>query len=251
MNNEQNMQENLDPEKLKELKKLEKEKKKDLKYRKIVYEGAKAIFKAGLSQMGEGNISVRVKKKDEMYITPSQNDYENMKIEDVVHIKFDGTHISKGRRASSEYLLHKAIYEARPKVKCAIHCHPKHAVMMAVLGLKLPLIIEEMAFFIGGEVNVTEFAQSGEAELGDKVVEAMGETNAVFIRNHGLFVCGSDMQYTVKLAMLIEKMSEVYLGCLQLKDIAKVEPLSPDKTKKWIDMFNAVNRTAPRIKKQK
>jgi len=230
---------------------LEKEKQKDLEYRKMVYEGAKSIFNAGLSQMGEGNVSVRVKKKDEMYITPSQNDYEKMTIDDVVHIKFDGTHLLSKRRASSEYLLHKAIYEARPKANCAIHCHPKHSIVMSILGLKLPLIIEEMAFFIGGEVNVSEFAQSGEEELGKKIIEAIGDTNAVFIRNHGLFVCGADMQYTVKLAMLIEKMSEIYLKCLELKDIVKVqvEGLSEDKTKKWIEMFNALNRTAPRIKK--
>ncbi|MBD3353695.1 MAG: class II aldolase/adducin family protein [Candidatus Lokiarchaeota archaeon] len=229
----------------KEKKRLEKQKKRDKKYRDIVYKGAKRVYDRGLSQMGEGNVSVRVKRKNEMYITPSQNDYATMTPEDVVHIDFNGEHLSKGRRASSEFLLHKVLYESRKKAKCAIHCHAKHAIMLAVAGKKLPLIIEEMAFFIGGEVNVTDYAASGSVELGEKVIEAMGDANAVLIRNHGLFVCGRDMDTTVKVALLVEKMAEVYLGALQL---GSIDPLPPEKTKKWIDMFNALNRTAPRKK---
>ena len=105
--------------------KEEKAKKRDLQFRTIVFEGAKAIFNAGLVEMGEGNVSARAKKKDQMYITPSQNDYANMELEDVVHMQFDGTYFSDGRRASTEYLLHKAFYEARRKAKCAIQWDTK------------------------------------------------------------------------------------------------------------------------------
>lgn len=230
-----------------EQKRLEKERLQELEYRKIVLEGVKGVYAAGLSQMGEGNVSTRVKKKDEMFITPSQNDYATMTIEDVVHIKFNGEHLSKGRRASSEYMLHKAIYEARPKAICAIHAHPKHCVMLSVVGMKLPMIIEEMAFFIGGEVNVTEFAASGTEELGKVVAETMGNANAVLIRNHGLFVCARDMETAVKTAMLVEKMAEIYIGCVKL---GNVTVMNTEQTKKWIEMFDALNRTAPIIKKE-
>ncbi len=64
-------------------------------YRNMVVEGAKAVFEAGLVQYGEGNVSVRVKKQEECWITPSQNDYANFTAEEAVHIQFDGTQSPK------------------------------------------------------------------------------------------------------------------------------------------------------------
>jgi len=225
-----------------ELKKKAEEKAKqdDIKYRAMVHEGAKAIYEAGLVEYGEGNVSVRVRKKDEMYITPSQNDYASMTENDVCHLKFSGEHLSQGRRASSEYLLHKAIYEARPHANVVIHNHSKYASMMAIAGKDLPLIIEEMAFFIGGDVRVSGFGESGSEEVGKRVLEVIGSANAAFIRNHGVVVCAKDVKLAVKTAMLVEKMSEIYWGASMMGPINK---LSDAQTKKWIEMFDGLNST--------
>ncbi|MEX2716648.1 MAG: class II aldolase/adducin family protein, partial [Candidatus Sigynarchaeota archaeon] len=49
-------------------------------YKEQVVAGAKAIYNMGLVQFGEGNVSVRVKKTDEFFITPSQHDYAKMTV---------------------------------------------------------------------------------------------------------------------------------------------------------------------------
>ncbi|MCD6275949.1 MAG: class II aldolase/adducin family protein, partial [Thermoplasmata archaeon] len=52
---------------------------------------AKEIYKRGLVQDGEGNLSIRIPGKDEMIITPTADIYMQLTKEDLVHINFDGT----------------------------------------------------------------------------------------------------------------------------------------------------------------
>jgi len=216
------------------------EPKEETEYRQLVVDGAKTIFAKGLVDFGEGNVSIRVKKTDEFFITPSQNDYENMKLEDVVQMKCDGTQISKGKPSSSEYRLHAAIYMARPKAGCVIHNHSPYASMLAVAGKDLPVLFEEMTTFLGGPVKVAKYGQSGSEDLGKNALEAMGETNSCFLQSHGVLVCGRDLKGAIKAATLIEKMSQVYLGAMQL---GKAESIDEKYLPKFKDYFKGLSAT--------
>ena len=178
--------------------------------------GAKAIFSKGLVDVGEGNVSVRIPKKQELLITPTFNLYETMKKEDVVHLKFDGTQLSKGKRASSEYRLHVAIYKARPKAQCVIHTHSPYATMLSVARIKIPILLEEMVVFLGGEVNVSEFGRAHTDEMGEKPLMALSTTNAVLLANHGVLVCGRTVKHAIKMAELVEKMAKIFWGSSQI-----------------------------------
>ncbi len=212
----------------------------EAEYRKLVVEGAKAIYENGLVQFGEGNVSVRVKKVDEFFTTPSQNDYETFKPEEVVYMKFDGTQISKGRPTSSEYRLHVAIYQARPKVNCVIHTHSPYASMLSVAKKEIPVIFEEMVIFLGGPIRLAKYAQSGTDELGKNAVEAMGDGNVCLLTNHGIVACGRDMPKTIKAALLVEKMAQIYMGANLL---GHVEIVPDQSLPKFLDYFKGLNST--------
>ena len=214
---------------------------KEKKYREIVLQGAKEIYKANLVDFGEGNVSMRVKKRDEMFITPTQNDYATLKLEDIVHIQFDGTQLSEGRPASSEYRLHSAIYKARPKAKCVIHTHSVYACILGAVQQKIPVLLEEMIFFLGGEIEVAEFTPAGTDDIGEIALKAMGDKNAVLLTNHGVVVCGKDMTSAVKNAKLVEKLSQIYWGAAQL---GKIQTIEVKYWKKWLDLYKSVNNTA-------
>nr|MDO8119148.1 class II aldolase/adducin family protein [Candidatus Sigynarchaeota archaeon] len=216
-------------------------------YLEQVLKGAKAIYEAGLVQFGEGNVSIRMKKGDEFFITPSQNDYATMTVGDVVHMKFDGTQLSKGKPTSSEYKLHVAIYQARPKVNCVIHAHAPHAAMLSITNTELPVIFEEMVIFLGpGPVRVARYGASGSDELGKNALDAMGDKNVCLLTNHSIVGCGRDLEKTLKTMNLVEKMAMVYIGALRL---GKVETLSDDKVDKFADYFKGLYSTAPKKKK--
>ena len=181
-----------------------------------VVNGAKAIFHKGLVDIGEGNVSIRIPKKDELFITPTFNQYEKMAEDDVVHLKFNGVQLSKGKNASKEYRLHVVIYKARPKASCVIHTHSPYATMLSIARKKIPVLLEEMVVFLGGAVNVSEFERAHTEDVGKSALKGLGTTNAVLLANHGVLVCGRTMEDAVKMAELVEKMAMLFWGSSQI-----------------------------------
>ena len=104
-----------------------------------VVKGAKTIFHKGLVEIGEGNVSVRIPNRDELYITPTFNNYQEINEDDVVHLKFNGEQLSEGKQAFAEYRLHISIYKARPRAKCVIHTHSPYATMLSVARKGIPV----------------------------------------------------------------------------------------------------------------
>jgi L-fuculose-phosphate aldolase len=206
----------------------------DLK--KEIVKGAKAVFHKGLVDVAEGNVSIRIPNRDELFITPTFNQYERMNEEDVVNLKFDGTQLSEGKSTSTEYRLHVAIYRARPKAQCVIHTHSTYATILSIIRKKIPVIMEEMIVLLGGEVNVSEFGLAHTESIGENVTAALGKTNAALLANHGVLVTGRNMDYAIKIAELVEKMAKIYWGALQIG-----EPISvPNESySKFIDDFNS------------
>jgi L-fuculose-phosphate aldolase len=206
----------------------------DLK--KEIVKGAKAVFHKGLVDVAEGNVSIRIPNRDELFITPTFNQYERMNEEDVVNLKFDGTQLSEGKSTSTEYRLHVAIYRARPKAQCVIHTHSTYATILSIIRKKIPVIMEEMIVLLGGEVNVSEFGLAHTESIGENVTAALGRTNAALLANHGVLVTGRNMDYAIKIAELVEKMAKIYWGALQIG-----EPISvPNESySKFIDDFNS------------
>ncbi|GAB4319435.1 MAG: class II aldolase/adducin family protein [Promethearchaeota archaeon] len=176
---------------------------------------AKEVHRRGLVNPGEGNLSARV-GRDELLITPSYNQYDTLRPEELVHLKFDGTQLSEGRPASTEYLLHVAVYQARRRANWVVHTHSPNATALSVCRKGIPVLMEEMLAFVGGEVRCAEFGAAHTTELPQRALEALGTNNACLLANHGVLACGRDSTYVVNLATLVEKMATVYLATLQL-----------------------------------
>ncbi|KAJ5073393.1 fuculose phosphate aldolase [Anaeramoeba ignava] len=215
--------------------------KKIQEYQNRVWDVCKQIYKGGLVEFGEGNVSHRVFKEDleknsieQIFITPTHNDYSTIQQNDIVHVDFNGKLLSDSRKPSSELPLHLGIYKSRPKVNCIIHTHSPFASMLAVSGMDLPCIIEEMALFLGSGVKCSKFASAGSTELPKEALKAMGNINSCILKNHGVLVAYKDTKYAVKAALLIEKMSKIYIGAKQL---GKVDILDLSQLKSLTQLF--------------
>jgi L-ribulose-5-phosphate 4-epimerase len=209
-----------------------------------IVRAAKAIISKKLSEIGEGNISARIPDTDEFFVTPSYNNYEAMNPMDVVHLKWDGTIIScpEGRVPSTEWPLHATIYKYRPKVNFVIHSHSPYATTMAVLRESIPPILEEMVVFVGGEIKVVPFGRANTFDLAEKVVEAMGDANAVLMANHGPVAVARTMDEAIKVAELTEKMAMIYYMASQRGTPYTVGE-DPDDLAYFLDNFEANHST--------
>ncbi len=196
--------------------------------------GSRKIFAKKLVQRGEGNVSIRIPNTNEFLITPTYNDYANMNKDDVVHMNCEGKKLAGLQEASSEYRMHIAIYEARPRVNAIIHTHSPYASMLAIARQNIPPIIEEMVVWIGGEINCANFGEANTEEIGTQALKAIGNTNATLIANHGVLVCGKKMDNAIKTAELVEKMAFIYKGA---KDLGEVHTISDTSFKKFRKKF--------------
>lgn len=182
----------------------------------MVVDGAKQVYSRGLVEAGEGNISVRVPDKDQMFITPTFNTYRDLEKAEIVHMKFDGEVLSSERKPSSEYRLHADIYRTRPRVMAVIHTHSPYATMLSAARNTIPVLIEEQVIFLGGFVNISEFASAHTEEFSSYVIKALGSRNGTLMANHGSIVCGRNMKHAIKMAELVEKLAKIHYGASQM-----------------------------------
>ena len=208
-----------------------------------VLDAARAMHRHGLVVASSGNVSARVPGGAEILaVTTAGKDYETMGIDQVVVVDFDGEPIEGDGLPSTEMLLHVALYRARPDVGAVMHTHSVYASALAVAGLPLPPLIDEMVVLIGDGIRVSEYAFPGTEELGAAVAEALGERNAALIRNHGLVGVGADAAQALNVCLLAERIAHIYAAASSL---GVPSPLPADAVAAEMEIFR-MRRFAPR-----
>ena len=183
------------------------------------------LYAAQLITATGGNVSVRRRgHADEAWITPSQLFKGDLAPEILVRIGMDGKALDEGTRSpSSEALMHTAVLEAKPEAQAVIHCHAPNATVLVNSGLPFLPISTEAAFF--QNIGRIPFVMPGTQALADAIVEAMADGWAVLMQNHGLLVAGRSLRRAADMAEIIERTSEVILGCYA---VGKEPPALPD-----------------------
>ncbi|WP_031515332.1 class II aldolase/adducin family protein [Desulfofalx alkaliphila] len=163
-----------------------------------------------------GNISCYLPQEELVVITPSGVAYENMRPDMTVVVNIDGG-VEKGElRPSSEIKIHLAVYKERADIGAIVHTHSMYASALAVSGIPIPPILEDMAALIGGGVPVAEYARAGSRRLAENVAKVMGKTNAVLMANHGVLAFGRDLQEAMNTAVMVERCAQIYAVALQV-----------------------------------
>ncbi len=172
---------------------------------------AKIMHRDGLVIGSSGNVSLRIPHADNdlIAITASSIAYSEMTLDHIVVVDHTGEPFVGDAIPSSELLMHSAIYHARKDVKAVMHTHSIFASALAVAGVKIQVILDEMVFTIGGEISVTEYAHPASEELGLEVVKALGEKNAALIKNHGFVGVGKTLKEAHNTCLLGEHLAKV------------------------------------------
>ena len=175
-----------------------------------VVEAARRVAELGLTVGTSGNFSARI--AEELFaITPTSVPYETMKWEDVVVVDRDVEPVDGERIPSSESLLHSAIYQQRADVGAVIHTHSTYSSVLAVTGQAIPPILDEMVVHVGGAIEVSEYAFPATEELASNVCAALGDRNAVIVRNHGAVGVGKDLDEALYVCQLVERAAQVFV----------------------------------------
>lgn len=185
-----------------------------MKYEEVraqVAESARRMHAAAMVVGTAGNVSARIPGENRIAITPSSLPYPEMEAEDVQVLDFDGNQITDGRPASFERGVHLAVYHARNDVGAIFHTHATYSSVLASLRRPLPPVIEELVPYVGGQIEVADYAMSASPELAGNVVRALADRNAVFLANHGNLCCGRDLARAFRIAELVEHVARIYV----------------------------------------
>ncbi len=189
--------------------------------RREVLEVARQLLQRGLVEGTSGNVSARIDDQ-RVCITPSSVPYEEMSVDDLTVIDLEGEQLEGERHPSSEKALHLACYRAFPEVGAVIHAHPMYATMFAVSRQPIPAVLDEFSVYVGGEVPVCDYAQSGTPEVGEAAVARLKEVGAALLANHGLVALGTDPRKALHVAALVERAAQIVWGARLLGEVAAI-----------------------------
>ena len=178
--------------------------------RKELLEMTKRSYHEALFAGTSGNLSCYDHETGRMFITPGSTPYETMREEDVVCMTLDGDVLEGSKKPSSEWRMHAEIYRQKPEVSAVIHTHSPYATSFAVNNQKLPVILIEMVPFLGGDVEVADFAIPGTVEVGVEAVKKLDGRYACLMTNHGVLAVGADLEQAHTRAVYTEDAAKIY-----------------------------------------
>jgi L-ribulose-5-phosphate 4-epimerase len=186
--------------------------------------------KSNLVTWTSGNVSARDPDTGYVVIKPSGVRYEDLQPEHMVVVDLDGQCVEGDLKPSSDTASHLYIYRHRPDVAGVVHTHSPYATAFAALGKPIPVYLTAMADEFGGPVPCGGFALIGGEQVGKVVVESIGDSPAVLLKNHGVFTIGPTARAAVKAAVMVEDVARTVWIALQIgqpdeippKDVAKL-----------------------------
>ena len=163
-----------------------------------------------------GNVSGRDPDTGYVVIKPSGVRYEEMKPEHMVVVDLQGQIIEGDLKYSSDTASHLYIYRHRLDAGGVVHTHSPYATAFAVVGQSIPVCLTAMADEFGGTIPCAGFALIGGEEIGRQVVEHIGDSPAVLLKNHGVFTVGPTPLAAVKAAVMVEDVARTVWLAKQL-----------------------------------
>lgn len=179
-----------------------------------VVTAARRLSATGMNPGRSGNLSARV--PGGFLITPSGAPYETLHPDDLVFLDEEGEYGGGQRRPSSEWRLHRDIYERTPEAGAVVHTHSPYATTLACMRRGIPSFHYEVAFAGGADIRCAPYATFGTPALSDRAGEALIDRRACLLANHGAVAVGSDLEAAVELAEKVEALARLYWQALQV-----------------------------------
>ena len=182
--------------------------------RQALVDTMRAMAERGLNRGTSGNVSARLGTG--MLVTPSGVVPDRLTPEGMVAVDAEGRTKAGALKPSSEWRMHLGLYARRPDVHAVVHCHARHATILACAGRPIPPMHYMVA--VGGKafVPLAPYATFGTDALAQGVVEAMDGGHACLMANHGLIAAADSSVRALAIAEEIEEQAAVYWGTLAI-----------------------------------
>lgn len=161
--------------------------------RDLLVRTMRRIYQYRMTTTSGGNLSIQ-DEEEGIWITPSRVDKGSLTRQDMVRVLPNGEAVG-AHPPSSEFPFHRLIYETRADAGAIIHAHSVALVAFSMVKEVPDTRVFPKARRICGEVAFAPYALPGSEKLGQNIAEKFaGGANCVVLENHGVVVCGKDME---------------------------------------------------------
>jgi L-fuculose-phosphate aldolase len=170
------------------------------------------ILLTGLTSSHGGNMSVRV--GDRIIIKRRGAQLGRLKQTDFVETGMF-TRDSGIMRASTELIVHRAIYE-KTSALAVVHSHPRTAIVLSLSRDEIIPIDNEGSYLLRKIPVVSVEMASGSKEMAEKVSEALKGYKIIMQRGHGCFAIGQTLEEAYHWVSALEEVSDIILEATML-----------------------------------
>jgi L-fuculose-phosphate aldolase len=167
-------------------------------------QGARMLSLDGHDDFNQGQISARIPGSRQFLIKDARSGFDEATPETVVPAEISTDH-RPSPAAPPELALHQAIYRARPDVNGIVHSHAPYTLVFGATDLVLrpvshggALFTDRLALFTATSNTVLDH------RTGEAIAEALGDNDAVLLRNHGSVVVGKSVRHAAVFAQVLE-----------------------------------------------
>jgi L-ribulose-5-phosphate 4-epimerase len=176
-----------------------------------------------------GNISARDFESGLVVIKPSGVRYEDLGADAMVVVDLDNRVVEGHLNPSSDTASHLYIYKHLPYVGGVVHTHSPYATAFAAVNKPIPVVLTAIADEFGSPIPCAGFALIGDEAIGKLVVESIGDSSAILLKNHGVFTVGKNAEAALKAAVMTEENAKTVWLAMQ---IGKADEIPADQVQK-------------------
>ena len=181
---------------------------------------------------GDGHISARdPEQTDHFWMLRYGVSYHEATTDDLVLVAPDGSLAAgTGFVNVAGYYIHYPILRTRPDAVSAVHVHTGWGTpFSAEARLFQPITQESCIFFEDHALFDDEEVQVQSLEAGQRIADALGNTRAIILRNHGLLTVGDSVAEAVGSFIQMERVAEAHMKARDPKPISREAALFAQK----------------------
>ncbi len=172
-----------------------------------------------------GNVSGRDPETGLIVIKPSGVLFEDLTPQNMAIVDLEGNVVEATHGPSTDTASHLYIYKHRPDVNGVVHTHSNYATAFAAVGKSIPVYLTAIADEFGMTIPCAPYVRIGDKEIGKVILEHIGNSVAILMKQHGVFTIGATVQKSVKAAVMVEDVAHTVWLAMQ---IGQVEELPAD-----------------------
>jgi len=175
--------------------------------------GGHILAAEGQGDLTRGHISVRdPEDASRFYMKPHSFGFDEMTVDNLVTCNLDGEKVEGWAPRHSEVFIHSEIFRMRPDIMSVIHTHPTYSVAFSASGRPLRALSQPSALFLnnyGVYTGSIDLIRS--QDMGRGVAQALETYPVVFLKNHGAVVCGTSIDESVIIALMLENACQIQM----------------------------------------